>query len=565
MDGGAGSDASLVARAREGDLSAFDRLIARHRQRVFGIARQMAGSPEAAQDIAQEAFLQAFRSLDGLRAHDRFGAWLNTILRRQAQRWLRAGDNQSEPADIETLQGIPGFLWQPAPQPPREVMERVQAALGVLSQRERSVMILHYLEGRSCEEIAQRLRISAGSVKRILHYSRRKARKEAEAMAASQEGPGGPRRLIHWIDGCAGQSRLNVFALLRPRLAQRVCLAVNKTAKTAQQISQEAQAHLRYVEETTSDLLEIEVLVSPKKGTYLANFIAFDGADWRRLMGLVRQPAAKVATELAESQDKLRAAFERTPLAASGWAWGDILWSFYGVLVALTGTLRNQPTSYRLPPPERPDGARYWLGGHEEVPGLPPVWSTGLNFCPEDPRSPLHWGYFWTWGLEREHRGLGGDALTCAAVFADGPLGEQEALARLEGDHEHWRGILADLLKPGFLRRTNGQFRLGIPVFTQGDSDVLTPEIDAVMQPIMNDVVVPALTDVDRLLDEMGYGHRREQYPQWHRWLSSNIMGEALRFLMEQGMLPRPGEPAPPTFAFVTWKGDLPLMSWGVQ
>ena len=82
MERSVGKDAELVARARAGDLGAFDRLIARHRARVFRIARQLSGDPEAAQDIAQEAFVQAFRSLRNLQQAQRFGAWLNTLVRR---------------------------------------------------------------------------------------------------------------------------------------------------------------------------------------------------------------------------------------------------------------------------------------------------------------------------------------------------------------------------------------------------------------------------------------------------------------------------------------------------
>lgn len=562
MGRGVGSDADLVGRAREGHLDSFDRLITRHRHRIFGIARETTGDPEAAQDIAQEAFLQAFRSLPVLRNHDRFGPWLNTIVRRQAQRWLRSRAGRSEPMDTDTIRGVPGYLCQPDPEPPGEIAERVRAALAALSDRERSVMILHYLEGRSCEQIARGLHIPVGSVKRILHYSRRKARKEGEAMAHEQRG--GPRRLIHWIDGSSGQGHGSVFERLRPSLAQTVCLAVNKTPKTAQQISQEVQAHPGFIEETAADLLEAEILASPSKGKYLTNFIAFEAADWRRLMGLVREPAAQVAERLAKSEARLRCAFEKAPLAASGWAWEHILWPMYSVLVTNVAASRNEPASFRLPRPERPGGGRYWLGGHEEVRDLPPVWCTGFNShgggCPG-----LQHGYFWTWGLEREHRGLAGDSLTAVALFADGLLTEREALARSAGDPEHWRGILADLVKSGFVKRADGRLRAGIPIFTQGDSDVLTAEIDATMRPIIDEVVVPSLTDVDRMLDEFAYDHRREQYAQWHRWLTSNVMGEALRFLMEQGVLPRPTDPAPATFAHIAWKGDLPLMSFGVE
>ena len=63
----------------------------------------------------------------------------------------------------------------------------------------------------------------------------------------------------------------------------------------------------------------------------------------------------------------------------------------------------------------------------------------------------------------------------------------------------------------------------------------------------------------------MGYGHRSDQFPQWQRWLAGDVMGEAVRFLMEQGVLPRPGAPAPANFACIAWKPGLALMDWGTQ
>jgi len=561
-------DAELVAKAQKGDLRAFDHLLARHRQRAFNIARQIAGDPEAAQDIVQEAFVQAFRSLHTLRGQDsfaRFGPWLNTILRRQAQRWLHKRERAQEPMDSEMILCILGSVWKPESEPELsgELVERVRAALRALSERERKVMILHYLEGRSCEEIAENLRLSVGSIKRILYDSRQKARKEAEKMTRKEEGRKGPRRLIHWISGSFEPSRRNVFDFLRPRLAQTLCLAVNKSAKTPQQISEEIAAHTAYVEETAADLLRMKILLSPKKARYRANFIALDGADWRRLVDLLPCPAARAAQHFAKSAPRFQAAYEKTPLAGAGWAWVDMLWPIYGVIVANAGISRNCPCPMPLPRPERPDGGRYWLGGHEELPGSRCLWTTGFN-C--SGTGPVWHGYFWAPGLSRENEPpLGGDALAVHTVFAHGPLGEEKALAQLGGVREHWRGVLAEQVKLGFLGRSKGQFHLAIPVFAQGDSEALTPEVDAVVRPIIKDALEPLFTDVSHLLDEMGYSHHRDQYPLWHHVLRNNIMGEALRFLMEQGVLPRPSEPAPTTFAFIAWKGDLPLMSWGVE
>lgn len=507
----------------------------------------------------QESLVRAFRSLGALRQQDRFGQWLNTIVRRQAQQWSRDGKHRPEPVDAAALRGVPG-LWAATPEPPTELVDRLRAALASLSQRERQAMVLHYLEGRSCEEIAARLKVSTGAVKRILYYSRRKAREECEAMMAAEQVKTGPRKLVTWISGNIEDEHESPFNRLTSSLAQTICLAANKRPKTVAELAEEVGTHPGYVEQTVEDLVRGEVLVSARKGTYLANFLAFDGEDWRRLMGLVREPAGESAKRFTAAEGRLRAAFERGPLAASGWAWADVKWAVYAVMVANMGANRALSPQHRPPWPERP-GGQYWLGGYEEASGMAPVWTTGFNT--HGPMPTLKWGYFWTHGLRRQYTGFGDDRKRVVEVFADGPLTEPEALGRLEGDAEHWRGVIADLVKAGFLARSDGAYRLMIPVFTQGDSDVLTPEVDAVAGPVMREVAEPVTARVDGLLDEMGYSKRREQFAQWHRWLISNIMGEALRFLMEQGMLPRPPDPAPETFGFVAWKGNLPLLSWG--
>jgi RNA polymerase sigma-70 factor (ECF subfamily) len=565
MRGPSGQDAELVARAREGDLDAFERLVARHHTRVVAIARQIARDREAAQDIAQEALVRAFRALASLRDGERFGPWLNTITRRVGAQWLRDGDHRPQPMDGELVQGMP-VLWGAPPAPPTELVERVRAALAVLSQRERRAMILHYLEGRSCEEIAARLGVSNGSVRLILHYSRRKVRKEVHAMAEAEQEKNGPRELSTWVDGYPGPGRGNVFYHLNSSLPQTICLAVNKRPKTVAQLAEEAEAHPRYVQEAVDDLLEMEVLASPRKGQYLANFIAFDAEDWRRLMKLVPEPAGEVAKRLAAAEPRLRKAFQRAPLAKLGWTWKDLIWPMYATLICNMGASRVGPEAYRLPKPERPGGGRYWLGAIEFVEHVPGTWRA-LPFHSNQSPGGLGNGYLPLRVFNRRNPPYIDPVSDQAAVveaLAGGPLSESELLAKLAGDAEKWRGALAELVDIGYVARSDDRYRLAIPVFMQGDSDVLAPEIEAVMQPIIEEVVVPALSGLPAQLDDMGYRHRRDQYGQWHRWITGSIMAQAVHFLFEQGVLPPPPDPTPPSFAFIAWKGDLPLTSWGV-
>jgi len=565
MRGASGQDAELVARARQGDLDAFERLVARHRTRVVQIARQIVGDREAAQDIAQEALVRAFRALPSLRDEERFGPWLNTITRRVGAQWLRDDDHRPEAMDSELMRGMP-VLWGSPPEPPTELVERVRAALAVLSRRERRAMIQHYLEGRSCEEIATGLGISNGSVRLILHHSRRKARKEAEDMAEEAKGRKGPRELSTWVDGYPGPGQGNVFYHLNTSLPQTICLAVNKRPKTVPQLAEEAEAHPRYVQETVNDLAEMEVLTSAAKGQYLTSFIAFDAEDWRRLMKLVPEPAGEAAKRLAAAEPRFGKVFERTPLAKLGWIWEELIWPVYAIIVCNMGASRVGPEAYRPPKPERPGGGRYWLGAIEVAEDVPGTWWALPFHCNQSPGG-LSNGYLPLRVFNRKNPPYiepVSDQAAIVEALAGGPLAESDLLAKLTGEAEHWRGTLAELVSIGYVARDDSRYRLAIPVFMQGDSDVLTPEIEAVIKPIVDEVVVPVLSGLPTQLNEMGYGHRRDQFGQWQGWITGSILAEAVHFLLEQGVLPRPPDPAPASFAFIAWKGDLPLTSWGV-
>jgi hypothetical protein len=332
------------------------------------------------------------------------------------------------------------------------------------------------------------------------------------------------------------------------------------------QIAEQAEAHPGYVQETVDDLLEMEVLTSTARGQYLASFIAFDAEDWRRLMKLVPEPAGEAAKRLAAAEPRLRKVFERTPLAKLGWTWEDLIWPMYATIVCNMGASRAEPEAYRPSKPERPGGGRYWLGGIEVAEDVPGTWWALPFHCNQSP-SGLSNGYFPLRVFSRQNPPYiepVSDQATVVETLAGGPLTEPDVLAKLDGDAEHWRATLAELVSIGYVARDDGRYRLTIPVFVQGDSDVLAPEIDAVIRPIVDEVVVPALSGLPTQLDEMGYRHRRDQFGQWQRWIAGSIMAEAVHFLLEQGVLPAPPDPAPASFAFIAWKGDLTLTSWGV-
>ena len=106
-----GRDADWVAQARRGDAAAFERLVVRHRTRLLELARSLVNDREAAQDLVQEALVRAYGALPHLRSPERFGPWVNTILRRLGRHWQRDGRRRPEPWDGEALRGSPGVMW----------------------------------------------------------------------------------------------------------------------------------------------------------------------------------------------------------------------------------------------------------------------------------------------------------------------------------------------------------------------------------------------------------------------------------------------------------------------
>lgn len=156
-----------VARAREGDTDAFERLYRKQVGRIHSLARRMAGA-QAADDLTQEIFVRAWRKLDTFRGDARFGTWLyrlamNLILsRREAMRRredrFRTGERILE--GFHARPGTPGLSVD------------LEAAVERLPDGAREIFVLYDVEGYTHAEIARMLEVSTGTSKSQLHRAR---------------------------------------------------------------------------------------------------------------------------------------------------------------------------------------------------------------------------------------------------------------------------------------------------------------------------------------------------------------------------------------------------------
>lgn len=175
------SDAVLVRRTLAGDKRSFDVLMARYRELVHRIAYKMTGNSWEANDLAQEAFLQAYAKLGQLTDPARFGGWLRSLAANTCKMWLRrqrANSTSLESMLAEGEAAHPALATDATEAVEEEITaaerrQELRRAVERLSEKNRLAVSLHYFEGRTCAEVAKMLKVPVSTVAGRLHKSRK--------------------------------------------------------------------------------------------------------------------------------------------------------------------------------------------------------------------------------------------------------------------------------------------------------------------------------------------------------------------------------------------------------
>lgn len=158
-------EAAWLARAKAGDEAAYHWLLTRYRARVVRLAAHVLRREGEAEDVAQEAFLRAFRRLPSFRGEGRFSAWLFRIVvrlcldRQRSAHWTAEVSEETAPPVIASSDDSDTRLM-------------VSALLDQLSPPMRAALVLREMEGLDYDEIALALGIPVGTVRSRLHTAR---------------------------------------------------------------------------------------------------------------------------------------------------------------------------------------------------------------------------------------------------------------------------------------------------------------------------------------------------------------------------------------------------------
>jgi RNA polymerase sigma-70 factor, ECF subfamily len=175
-----GDETERVARARNGDVAAFEALYRDHVGRVYGLCLRMTGHPATAEDLTQDTFVNAWRSLPGYEGRSRFSTWLHRIAVNAvlAQRRAPLGRNEVSMTDDE------GETMEFAAEQEMDDATPIdlERAIAALPPGARDIVVLHGIYGYSHEEAAGMLDLAVGTCKAQLHRARQlmRARMHAE-------------------------------------------------------------------------------------------------------------------------------------------------------------------------------------------------------------------------------------------------------------------------------------------------------------------------------------------------------------------------------------------------
>jgi RNA polymerase sigma-70 factor (ECF subfamily) len=176
-------ESRLVARSRQGDLEAFNSLVEMFQGAAYNLCLRLLGSPEAAEDATQEAFLSAFRHIADFRGAN-FRSWLLRIAANAATDELRRRRRRPQ-IPLETVPGEEGPVYlvpdsSPGPEAVavrREALRQVEVGLLTLPIDQRSAVVLSDVQGLSYEEVAQATGASLGTVKSRISRGRERLRR----------------------------------------------------------------------------------------------------------------------------------------------------------------------------------------------------------------------------------------------------------------------------------------------------------------------------------------------------------------------------------------------------
>lgn len=173
-------DEELVLRVQQGDKKAYDLLVIKYQHKIIQLVNRYLKDPSEAQDVAQEAFIKAYRALGSFRGDSAFYTWLYRIAINTAKNYLvsrsrRNANYEVDIQDAEIFENAPQLQGMETPERlllNQDIVETIKSAIDSLPEEMRMAITLREFEGMSYEEIAEAMDCPVGTVRSRIFRAR---------------------------------------------------------------------------------------------------------------------------------------------------------------------------------------------------------------------------------------------------------------------------------------------------------------------------------------------------------------------------------------------------------
>lgn len=181
------SDHDLVVRARARDMAAYDELIRRYQRKIYQLVYNMTSNREDAEDLTQDVFVKAYSALEHFKGDSSFYTWVYRIAVNRTINYLKKRKRNAALSLDDMDQAVerdPDYVELRSRESPvrdatlSELQKKLNEALQTLSEKHRTVVVLHDIQGIQHDEIGRMLGCSEGTVRSRLFYARQELQKQ---------------------------------------------------------------------------------------------------------------------------------------------------------------------------------------------------------------------------------------------------------------------------------------------------------------------------------------------------------------------------------------------------
>lgn len=326
-------------------------------ERIYGYALRRTFSREEADELAQEILLTLLQELPRLRDDARFEPFLWGVAKRVTLRFRRTMGRLRRHMSWDDLSALPAAVDEASAE-----YAALRRQVAMLSAQWRDMLVLHYFDGLSTREIAQRLSLPEGTVTWRLSRARQRLKEEYETMNETALHP--TKLYIGWSGSDCGPAEMLAIS---SALSQNLLWLCRETPQTVEALAAHTGVPAYYVEDNLRRLMKRDAISEPHKGRYrseVAIYTPEHAAFFREQEALFAPLAEDFADALRRLADGAAPLGHYTARRSEN----DLLW-LYGMMAMVHLEEQWNPTS---PPPHplRFDGGRWTYHGYVAQPGL---------------------------------------------------------------------------------------------------------------------------------------------------------------------------------------------------